>query len=81
MSTLTIEMSDKLREAAAAAAAASGFSLEHLISLAVQEKLSALHAIDFLRREGVAGQREDFERFLAAVPEVDPIETDRLSES
>ena len=31
-----------------------------------------------LRREAVQGKREDFERFLAAVPHLEPSETDRL---
>ena len=33
-----------------------------------------------LRREAVQGKREDFERFLAAVPHRMPDETDRLPE-
>ena len=35
---------------------------------------------DFLRREAAQGKREDFERFLAAVPHRTPEETDRLPE-
>ena len=32
---------------------------------------------DFLRHEAAHGKREDFERFLAAVPHLEPSETDR----
>jgi hypothetical protein len=34
--------------------------------------------MDYLRREAAAGRREDFEKYLAAVPNVAPPENDRL---
>ena len=80
MGKLTIELPDHLRQAAVAAAAQGGFSLDALIMLAVAEKLSALRTVDLLRREGAAGDRKDFDRFLAAVPDRQPGETDRLPE-
>ena len=33
---------------------------------------------DYLRQEASAGRREDFEKYLATVPDVAPPETDRL---
>jgi AbrB family looped-hinge helix DNA binding protein len=36
--------------------------------------------LDHLRCEAAQGKREDFERFLAAVPHLEPGETDRLPE-
>lgn len=78
MSKLTIELPESLRQAAAATAAQGGYSLDMLIALAVAEKLSALRTAEYLRSEGQAGSREDFERFLAAVPAAPPDETDRL---
>ncbi len=34
--------------------------------------------MDYLRREAAAGRREDFEKYLAAVPNVAAPENDRL---
>jgi hypothetical protein len=42
--------------------------------------LAALRTVDYLRREVAGARREDFERFLAAVPDREPIETDRAPE-
>jgi hypothetical protein len=40
--------------------------------------MSALLTLDYLRAEAAEGKREEFEAFLAAVPEAEPLETDRL---
>jgi hypothetical protein len=34
--------------------------------------------MDYLRREAAAGRREDFDKYLAAVPEAAPPEHDRI---
>jgi hypothetical protein len=34
--------------------------------------------IGYLRREGQAGRRADFEKYLAAVPDASPVEGDHL---
>jgi hypothetical protein len=34
--------------------------------------------MDYLRREASAGRREDFEKYLAAIPDAPPAENDRL---
>ena len=34
--------------------------------------------MDYLRREAASGRRDDFERYLKAVPNGEPPETDRL---
>ena len=80
MSKLTLELPASIREALAEAALRDGFSIEHFIALAIAEKLSALRTVDQLRRESEGGRRVDFERFLAAVPDREPLETDRLPE-
>ena len=46
---------------------------------AAGEKLAAIMTMDYLRREAASGRREDFERYLNAVPDVPPPESDRLS--
>lgn len=50
--------------------------MDQLLALAVAEKLSALRTVDYFRQEAAGARREDFERFLAAVPNRKPIETD-----
>ena len=45
---------------------------------AAGEKLAVVLTVDYLRREANAGNRADFEKYLAAVPDVAPAEDDRL---
>ena len=78
MSRLDVEIPESLKQAFMAAAVAQGISLDQLVALAVAEKPSALRTVDFLREGSRAGRREDFERFLAAVPDREPIDTDRM---
>lgn len=42
--------------------------------------MASLMTLDCLRREAAPARREDFERFLAAVPHREPEESDRLPE-
>ena len=78
MSRLDIEIPESLKQAFIAAAAERGVSLDQLVTLAVAKKLWALRTVEYLREEARAGRRENFERFLAAVPDREPAETDRL---
>lgn len=55
-----------------------GISFERFVELAVAEKLSALESVQLLRREVASAKREDFERYLTAVPDVPPDKNDRL---
>ncbi len=48
------------------------------MTLAAAEKISALRTIDYLRAEANKGSRTDFEAYLAAVPDVEPEEDDRI---
>ncbi|MBM4025951.1 MAG: carboxypeptidase M32 [Planctomycetes bacterium] len=78
MSKLTLELPESFQRRAARLAALEGMSFEHFVALAVAEKLSALESVELLRREVAGAKREDFERYLAAVPDVPPAENDRL---
>ncbi len=42
------------------------------------EKLASMLTLDYLRREASQGRRQDFERYLNAVPDV-PDEVDKTS--
>lgn len=78
MSRLDVEIPDSLSRAITAAATRDGITLDQMIALAVAEKLSALRTAEHLRRGGSAGRREDFDRFLCAVPDREAAATDRL---
>jgi len=79
MSTLTIELPDSLKESIEELAAKEGYSVSQFLVSAAGEKLAAIMTMDYLRREAASGRREDFERYLNAVPDVPPPESDRLS--
>jgi hypothetical protein len=78
MSTLTVQLPESLRKHIEALAAKEGYSVNQFLASAAAEKLAAVLTVDYLRREAAAGRREDFERYLAAVPDVAPPENDRL---
>lgn len=61
-----------------ALAAREGYTLEQFLASAAGEKLAVLLTTDYLRQEAAAGRREDFERYLAAVPEAPVPDTDRV---
>ena len=68
VSKLIVDIPELLRRAAVEAAAAQGIPLDQLVTLAIAEKLSS-----------PAGRREDFDRFLAAVPDREPMDTDWIA--
>ncbi len=78
MSTLTIRLPESLKKRIEALAAEEGYSVDQFLASAAGEKLAVMLTVDYLRREADAGRREDFERYLAAVPDVPPPENDRI---
>jgi len=78
MRTLTIELPESLKKSIEALAAREGYSVSQFLDIAAAEKLAAVLTVDHLRREAAAGRREDFEKYLAAVPDVAPPEDDRI---
>lgn len=78
MSTLTIQLPESLKKSIEALAAREGYSVSQFLASAAGEKLAVSLTMDYLRREAEAGRREDFEKYLAAVPDVAPSENDRL---
>ena len=79
MSTLTIELPDSLKESIEELAARDGYSISQFMASAAGEKLAVMMTMDYLRREAASGRREDFDRYLASVPNVAPAENDRIS--
>jgi len=59
-------------------AAKGGYSVSQFLASAASEKLAVMLTMDYLRREAAAGRREDFEKYLAAVPDAPPVPGDEL---
>ena len=78
MSTVTIEIPDSLRHSIEEIAAKEGYSISQFLASAAGEKLAVMMTIDYLKREAAAGRREDFDRYLEAVPDVVPQQGDEL---
>jgi predicted transcriptional regulator len=72
MSAVTIELPNSLHKKLEELAEKEGFSLEQFLASAAAEKLSVMLQTDFLEREAKLGTREGFEKFLQAVPNVEP---------
>lgn len=78
MSQITIHIPESLQRSIQILAEKEGYSVEQFFASAAAEKMAALRTLDYLRREAAGGRREDFERYLAAVPDQPPIDTDLL---
>lgn len=78
MSTLTVELPESLKANIEALAAKEGYTVSQFLASAAGEKVAAMMTMDYLRREAAAGRREDFEKYLLAVPDATPAENDRL---
>ena len=78
MSTLTIQLPDSLKKTIEDLATKEGYSVSQFLASAAGEKLAAMMTMDYLRREAAAGRREDFEKYLAASPDVPPMPGDEL---
>ncbi len=79
MSTVTIEIPESLKHSIEELAAKEGYSVSQFLASAAGEKLAVIMTIDYMKREAAAGRREDFERYLEAVPDVAPQEGDEVS--
>jgi hypothetical protein len=70
MSALTVRLPNSLHAKVRELAARDDISVNQFIASAVGEKLACVLTLDYLRQEAAQGQREDFARFLRAVPDV-----------
>lgn len=78
MSTLTIQLPESLKKTIEALAAKEGYSVSQFLASAASEKLAVVLTMDYLRREAAAGRREDFDKYLASVPDTLPQPGDEL---
>jgi hypothetical protein len=75
---LTVQLPESLHRSIQALAEREGYSIDQFLASAAAEKMAALRTLDYLRSEAAKGRREDFDRFLAPVPDQPPIESDRI---
>jgi Arc/MetJ-type ribon-helix-helix transcriptional regulator len=80
MSNVTFQLPDSLHRSIQALVEREGYSIDQFLASAAAEKMAALRTLDYLRSEAASGRREDFEKFLASVPDSEPIETDHMPE-
>jgi hypothetical protein len=78
MSTITVQLPDFLKQGIEELSAREGFSVEQFMASAAGEKLAVMKTMDYLRQEAAAGRREDFDKFLASVPDVPAMPGDEL---
>ena len=79
MTAIRIRLPESLHKSIKELARKEGISVNQFIASAAGEKMASLLTLDYLRDEAAAGKREDFERFLAAVPDVQAQDADALS--
>ncbi len=72
MRTLTIQLPEPLRQAIEALAAKECYSVSQFLASAASEKPAVVLTMDYLRREAATGRHENFEKYLAAVPDAPP---------
>lgn len=70
MTALTIRLPNSLHAKIRELAARDEISVNQFIASAAGEKLASILTVDYLREEAAQGRREDFDRFLKAVPDV-----------
>ena len=78
MGTLTVQLPESLKKTIEALAEKEGYSASQFMASAAGEKLAVVLTMDYLRREAAKGRREDFEKYLAASPDVPPMPGDEL---
>lgn len=78
MSNVTFQLPDSLHRSIQELVKREGYSIDQFLASAAAEKMAALRTLDYLPSEAAGGRRDEFEKFLAAVPDREPIETDRL---
>jgi hypothetical protein len=78
MSTLSLRLPESLHEMARKLAKEEKISINHLITLALAEKLSALRTEEYFKERAKGSSRAKFERAMSRVAKAKPAEYDRL---
>ena len=77
MAALTVRLPNSVHAKIRELAARDEISVNQFIASAAAEKLASMLTLDYLRSEAILGRREDFERYLSAIPDA-PDETDKI---
>jgi hypothetical protein len=78
MSAISVRLPDSLHAAAKILAKEEHISINHFITLAISEKLSALGAEKFLEERAKHGKREKFLKILKNAPNIEPENFDKI---
>ena len=70
MTALTVRLPNSVHAKIRELAARDEISFNQFIASAAAEKLASILTLDYLRQEAANGRRQDFERYLNAVPDV-----------
>ena len=70
MTALTVRLPHSVHAKIRELAARDATSVNQFIASAAAEKLASMLTVDYLRQEAAQGQREAFDRYLRAVPDV-----------
>lgn len=79
MSTLNVNIPESLHRRAQVLARDDGIPLDQFIATALAEKVAVLDAGSYLQQRAARANREEFERILSKVPDVEPEDEDRRS--
>jgi predicted transcriptional regulator len=75
MTALTVRLPNSVHAKIRELAARDEISVNQFIASAAAEKLASMLTLEHLRQEAAQGRRQDFDRYLRAVPDV-PDEAD-----
>ncbi len=78
MTTISVRLPDSLHKAARQLARRDHSSINHFITLALAEKVSALLTEEYLDQRAQRGDRQAFLDALAKVSDTEPDDEDRL---
>jgi len=78
MATLTLRLPESTHLKIKELAKRDGISINQFLASAAAEKMSALLTKDYLDEEAKKATREDFDKVMRAVPNVEPEEYDKL---
>ena len=78
MSALNLTIAEPLSDRVAAFAATRGWTAQELVERMLEAELSAAEQFEYLKARAARGRIEDFDRVMAAVPDVPPMPGDEL---
>lgn len=70
MTALTVRLPNSVHQKVRELAERDDISVNQFIAAAVSEKMASVMTLDYLKAEAAKGNRQDFDRFLAMVPDV-----------